>query len=116
MSWGCPPVTSTGAGRWRSDFEFGSLIFNEVTGVVTKVLRAYNDAYEQSMQDQPADIAVPAPEGAPAPEPAPEPVPVAESRGSPVATNHCHQRSRIRATPSSSLVAVISSATDLASG
>jgi len=61
---------------WRSDFEFGSLIFNEATGVVTKVLRAYNDAYEQSMQDQPADIAVPAPEGAPAPEPAPEPVPV----------------------------------------
>jgi len=63
---------------WRSDFEFGSLIFNEATGVVTKVLRAYNDAYEQSMQGQPADIAVPAPEdaAAPAPEPAPEPVPV----------------------------------------
>lgn len=62
---------------WRSDFEFGSLIFNEATGVVTKVLRAYNDAYEQSMQGQPADIAVPAPEdaAAPAPEPAPEPVP-----------------------------------------
>ncbi|WP_241383396.1 N-acetylmuramoyl-L-alanine amidase [Rhodococcus sp. CH91] len=72
---------------WRSDFEFGSLIFNEVTGVVTKVLRAYNDAYDQAMQDQPADIAGPAPEGAPAPgaepapapapEPAPEPAPAA---------------------------------------
>ncbi|MBM7458681.1 N-acetylmuramoyl-L-alanine amidase [Rhodococcus coprophilus] len=63
---------------WRSDFEFGSLIFNEATGVVTKVLRAYNDAYEQSMQGQPADVAVPASEdaAAPAPEPAPEPVPV----------------------------------------
>ena len=63
---------------WRSDFEFGSLIFNEATGVVTKVLRAYNDAYEQSMQGQPADVAGPAPEdaAAPAPEPAPEPVPV----------------------------------------
>ncbi|MEE2058205.1 N-acetylmuramoyl-L-alanine amidase [Rhodococcus artemisiae] len=60
---------------WRSDFEFGSLIFNEVTGVVTKVLRAYNDAYEESMQE-PAAAAV-APEPAPAPEaaPAPEPVP-----------------------------------------
>jgi uncharacterized protein with LGFP repeats len=51
---------------WRSDFEFGSLIFNEVTGVVTKVLRAYNDAYEESMQ-----APAPAPEAAPAPEPVP---------------------------------------------
>lgn len=57
---------------WRSDFEHGSLIFNEVTGVVTKVLRAYNDAYEQSMQ---SDVAGPAPEGAPAPEVAPAPEP-----------------------------------------
>ncbi|MEE2030765.1 N-acetylmuramoyl-L-alanine amidase [Rhodococcus chondri] len=62
---------------WRSDFEFGSLIFNEVTGVVTKVLRAYNDAYEQSMQEQPADVAAPAPEAAPAPAPAPDPAPEA---------------------------------------
>ena len=57
---------------WRSDFEFGSLIFNEVTGVVTKVLRAYDDSYDQA-QDQPADVAGPAPEGAPAPEAAPAP-------------------------------------------
>ncbi|USI90551.1 N-acetylmuramoyl-L-alanine amidase [Rhodococcus pyridinivorans] len=60
---------------WRSDFEFGSLIFNEVTGVVTKVLRAYDDAYDQAMQDQPADVAGPAPEGAPAPGPEPAPAP-----------------------------------------
>ncbi|MEU5841273.1 N-acetylmuramoyl-L-alanine amidase [Rhodococcus sp. NPDC047139] len=63
----------------RSDFEFGSLIFNEVTGVVTKVLRAYDDSYDGALQDQPADVAGPAPEGAPAPEPepaaAPEPAP-----------------------------------------
>ena len=64
---------------WRSDFEFGSLIFNEVTGVVTKVLRAYDDAYDQAIQDRPSDVAGPAPEGAPVPEPepaaAPEPAP-----------------------------------------
>ncbi len=57
---------------WRSDFEFGSLIFNEVTGVVTKVLRAYNDAYEESMQEPAAAPGpAPAPEAAPAPEPVP---------------------------------------------
>ncbi|MFF0283822.1 N-acetylmuramoyl-L-alanine amidase [Rhodococcus aetherivorans] len=55
---------------WRSDFEFGSLIFNELTGAVTKVLRAYNDAYEQAAP-QPAGAPAPAPE-APAPAPAPE--------------------------------------------
>ncbi|CDZ88348.1 N-acetylmuramoyl-L-alanine amidase [Rhodococcus ruber] len=58
---------------WRSDFEFGSLIFNELTGAVTKVLRAYNDAYEQAQ----TPAAAPAPEApAPAPEaPASAPVP-----------------------------------------
>ena len=55
---------------WRSDFEFGSLIFNELTGAVTKVLRAYNDAYEQAQ----TPAAAPAPEApAPAPQaPAPQ--------------------------------------------
>ncbi len=60
---------------WRSDFEFGSLIFNEVTGVVTKVLRAYNDAYEESMQEPAAAPAAPEPAPAPEAAPAPEPVP-----------------------------------------
>lgn len=69
---------------WRSDFEFGSLIFNEATGAITKVLRAYNDAYEESLRTAPpveaasADAApapAPAPETAPAPEAAPEPAP-----------------------------------------
>ena len=37
-----------------------------------------DDAYDQAMQDQPADVAGPAPEGAPAPEPGPEPAPAPE--------------------------------------
>ena len=55
---------------WRSDFEFGSLIFNEVTGAVTKVLRAYNDAYEESLRTAPPTEAASA-DAAPAPVPAP---------------------------------------------
>ncbi len=70
---------------WRSDFEFGSLIFNEVTGVVTKVLRAYNDAYEDSMQEQPAAATHVAPEAAPVPEGAPAPAPEAAPAPAPEA-------------------------------
>ncbi|MGC0366889.1 uncharacterized protein with LGFP repeats [Rhodococcus sp. 27YEA15] len=33
----------------RSDFENGSLIFNQVTGMVTKVISTYNDTYAQEM-------------------------------------------------------------------
>ena len=57
-------------GGLRTDFENGSLIFNEVTGIVTTVIRTYNDTYEQQM----ANGAVSAPvEPAPAPEAVPAP-------------------------------------------
>ncbi|MFC8177328.1 N-acetylmuramoyl-L-alanine amidase [Rhodococcus sp. NPDC057297] len=53
----------------RTDFENGSLIFNELTGIVTTVIKTYNDTYEQQMQNP---VAAPI-EPAPAPEPAPVP-------------------------------------------
>lgn len=53
-------------GGTRADFEQGSLIFNEVTGVVTTVVRAYSDAYTRTY-NAPADVAAPA---------SPAPVPV----------------------------------------
>ncbi|WP_338887498.1 N-acetylmuramoyl-L-alanine amidase [Rhodococcus sovatensis] len=60
----------------RTDFENGSLIFNELTGIVTTVIKTYNDTYEQEMQNgavaAPVEAA-PAPEAVPAPEPAPAP-------------------------------------------
>ena len=33
----------------RSDFENGSLIFNQITGMVTKVLKTYNETFAQEM-------------------------------------------------------------------
>lgn len=62
-------------GGKRADFEQGSLIFNEVTGVVTTVVRAYADAYTQAY-NAPADVAAPV-NPVPAPVPAdPVPAPV----------------------------------------
>ncbi|EME19749.1 N-acetylmuramoyl-L-alanine amidase [Rhodococcus triatomae] len=59
----------------RTDFEQGSLIFNEVTGIVTTVLKTYSDTYEQALT-APADAAAPvAPAPAPEPLPAPAPAP-----------------------------------------
>lgn len=52
-------------GGMRADFEQGSLIFNEITGAVTTVLKAYNDTYEQHVNANP--IAEPAPELMPSP-------------------------------------------------
>ncbi|OZE81487.1 cold-shock protein [Rhodococcus sp. 15-649-2-2] len=52
---------------FRTDFENGSLIFNELTGIVTTVIKTYNDTYNAEMQN-PAAAPV---EPAPAPEPAP---------------------------------------------
>lgn len=52
---------------FRTDFENGSLIFNELTGIVTTVIKTYNDTYDAEMQ-KPAAAPV---EPAPAPEPAP---------------------------------------------
>ncbi|QHE66965.1 N-acetylmuramoyl-L-alanine amidase [Rhodococcus sp. WAY2] len=77
-------------GGLRTDFENGSLIFNELTGIVTKVLKTYNDAYAEAYRDgarvdaaapaaPPADPAQLPPAPAPAaPAPAPvEPAPAA---------------------------------------
>ncbi|WP_240931424.1 N-acetylmuramoyl-L-alanine amidase [Rhodococcus sp. B10] len=50
----------------RTDFENGSLIFNELTGIVTTVIKTYNDTYEQEMQNPVAAPVEPAP---PAPAP-----------------------------------------------
>ncbi|MGB6072537.1 MAG: N-acetylmuramoyl-L-alanine amidase [Rhodococcus sp. (in: high G+C Gram-positive bacteria)] len=52
---------------FRTDFENGSLIFNELTGIVTTVIKTYNDTYNAEMQNP---VAAPV-EPAPAPEPAP---------------------------------------------
>ncbi|OZF34270.1 N-acetylmuramoyl-L-alanine amidase [Rhodococcus sp. 14-2483-1-2] len=62
---------------FRTDFENGSLIFNELTGIVTTVIKTYNDTYNAEMQNPVAAPVEPAPvpEPAPAPEPAPEPAP-----------------------------------------
>lgn len=49
----------------RADFEQGSLIFNEVTGVVTTVLKAYTDAYAKAYENPPVDVAAPAAPAAP---------------------------------------------------
>ena len=36
---------------FRTDFENGSLIFNELTGIVTTVIKTYNDTYNEQMQN-----------------------------------------------------------------
>ncbi|EOM76648.1 hypothetical protein Rrhod_2045 [Rhodococcus rhodnii LMG 5362] len=36
----------------RTDFENGSLIFNQLTGIVTKVLKTYNDNYDQALEQE----------------------------------------------------------------
>ncbi|MFC4606128.1 N-acetylmuramoyl-L-alanine amidase [Rhodococcus kronopolitis] len=63
----------------RTDFEFGSLIFNELTGAVTTVMKAYNEAYANATAGLPAvDAAAPVPAPAAAPAPA-APAPVVEA-------------------------------------
>ncbi|MCZ4559032.1 N-acetylmuramoyl-L-alanine amidase [Rhodococcus maanshanensis] len=67
----------------RTDFEGGSLIFNEVTGIVTTILKTYNDAYAKAYQEgaaatpaaAPVAEAAPAPVAPPAPPAAAEPAP-----------------------------------------
>ncbi|MFE3441833.1 N-acetylmuramoyl-L-alanine amidase [Nocardia sp. NPDC059180] len=66
----------------REDFQYGSLILNQVTGIVTTVWKTYNDTYQQEMNrpdpvaatDPAAPVppaAVPAPAEGQAPAPAP---------------------------------------------
>ncbi|MCQ4120516.1 N-acetylmuramoyl-L-alanine amidase [Rhodococcus tibetensis] len=75
-------------GGLRTDFENGSLIFNELTGIVTKVLKTYNDAYAEAYRNgAPVDAAAPAaPPADPAqlpPAPAPAPVEPAPAPAAP---------------------------------
>ncbi|WP_406235206.1 N-acetylmuramoyl-L-alanine amidase [Nocardia sp. NBC_01009] len=60
----------------RSDFQYGSLVFNQLTGIVTTVWKTYNDTYQQEMGRKPNNrIAAPGPAPAPAPGVAPTAVP-----------------------------------------
>ncbi|NEW38264.1 hypothetical protein GV792_04005 [Nocardia cyriacigeorgica] len=56
----------------REDFQYGSLILNQVTGIVTTVWKTYNDTYQQEM-NRPNPVAAPDPAvpGPPAAAPAP---------------------------------------------
>jgi uncharacterized protein with LGFP repeats len=59
----------------RTDFEHGSLVLNELTGIVTTFWKTYDETYKQEMNGQPKpgqapthptlELAVPAPGGAP---------------------------------------------------
>nr|WP_246829433.1 N-acetylmuramoyl-L-alanine amidase [Nocardia transvalensis] len=59
----------------RTDFQYGSLILNQVTGVVTTLLNNY-DAPRQQPPRNPAPPVAPAPEQVSAPDPVPQPAPV----------------------------------------
>ncbi|MCP2291238.1 LGFP repeat-containing protein [Nocardia amikacinitolerans] len=57
----------------RSDFEYGSLILNQLTGIVTTVWKTYNETYQQEMRrNEGAEVAAPLP-AAPAADPVPAP-------------------------------------------
>ncbi|WP_063917368.1 N-acetylmuramoyl-L-alanine amidase [Nocardia niwae] len=53
----------------RADFEHGSLILNQLTGLVTTVWKTYNDTYREEMSRNPvaAQVSAPIPPNAPAP-------------------------------------------------
>ncbi|MEU7139425.1 N-acetylmuramoyl-L-alanine amidase [Nocardia sp. NPDC046473] len=64
----------------RSDFQYGSLILNQATGIVTTVWKTYNDTYQQDaarpgQAPAPAQSATPAEVPAPVQAPAPAEVP-----------------------------------------
>ncbi|MET8773612.1 N-acetylmuramoyl-L-alanine amidase [Nocardia sp. NPDC004654] len=57
----------------RSDFQYGSLILNQLTGIITTVWKTYNETYQQEMRRNRGDeVAAPLP-AAPAPAAAPLP-------------------------------------------
>ncbi|WP_454194506.1 N-acetylmuramoyl-L-alanine amidase [Nocardia sp. Marseille-Q1738] len=70
----------------RADFQHGSLILNQLTGIVTTVWKTYNDIYREELNRNspvaaPAPANVPAPEGAASPAfPAPASPPVPDTR------------------------------------
>uniref|UniRef100_UPI0009FC73F9 N-acetylmuramoyl-L-alanine amidase n=1 Tax=Nocardia araoensis TaxID=228600 RepID=UPI0009FC73F9 len=52
----------------RADFERGSLILNQLTGIVTTVWKTYNDTYEESSRNPvAAQVSAPVPHNPPAP-------------------------------------------------
>ncbi|MEO7078779.1 MAG: N-acetylmuramoyl-L-alanine amidase, partial [Rhodococcus sp. (in: high G+C Gram-positive bacteria)] len=51
----------------RTDFENGSLIFNEATGIVTTVIKTYNDTYQQKMAEGAVSAPIEPAPAAPAP-------------------------------------------------
>ncbi|MGK8510968.1 N-acetylmuramoyl-L-alanine amidase [Nocardia asiatica] len=59
----------------RADFERGSLILNQLTGLVTTVWKTYNDTYQEEMSRNPvaAQVSAPIPGSAPAPDSTPAP-------------------------------------------
>ncbi|MBF6473919.1 N-acetylmuramoyl-L-alanine amidase [Nocardia abscessus] len=59
----------------RADFEHGSLILNQLTGIVTTVWKTYNDTYREEMSRNPVAAQVSAPVGGRAPTPDSAPVP-----------------------------------------
>ncbi|MGY2121504.1 N-acetylmuramoyl-L-alanine amidase [Nocardia gipuzkoensis] len=59
----------------RADFEHGSLILNQLTGIVTTVWKTYNDTYREEMSRNPVAAQVSAPVGGRASTPDSAPVP-----------------------------------------
>ncbi|MCC3327969.1 N-acetylmuramoyl-L-alanine amidase [Nocardia abscessus] len=59
----------------RADFEHGSLILNQLTGIVTTVWKTYNDTYQEEMSRNPvaAQVSAPVAGRTPAPDSAPVP-------------------------------------------
>ncbi|WP_435832903.1 N-acetylmuramoyl-L-alanine amidase [Nocardia vinacea] len=52
----------------RTDFQSGSLILNQLTGIITTVRKTYNDTYQQQVNRNPVgQVIAPAPEPVPAP-------------------------------------------------
>ncbi|WP_317983907.1 N-acetylmuramoyl-L-alanine amidase [Nocardia colli] len=66
----------------RADFQYGSLILNQVTGIVTTVWKTYNDTYQQD-GGRPAPAAAPGPAPAPAAAPGPAPAPAPAESSTP---------------------------------
>ncbi|MFD3594072.1 N-acetylmuramoyl-L-alanine amidase [Nocardia sp. NPDC058640] len=62
----------------RTDFQHGSLVLNELTGIVTTFWKTYDETYKQEMNEPKLTaptLEVPAAEPIPAQQPAPEPAP-----------------------------------------
>ncbi|MGV9721841.1 N-acetylmuramoyl-L-alanine amidase [Nocardia beijingensis] len=70
----------------RADFEHGSLILDQLTGLVTTVWKTYNDTYREEMSRNPvaAQVSAPIPNRLPAPA---APAPGAPAAGSPPVPN-----------------------------